>query len=201
MMRSIFIGLIVLLTMGILSLSINVSGDHYGALKTIESDIELLYPSGTAIFDKTGTYYIVHGVTYYTAIVYPEEYWGEYPLYMSGSAIPVLTKILNTGPVDVEKHTLMSEAYYINPDGFKRVTLPIHFQEDKPHALEAHKGEIVKADQVMTLPSDLMHNGLFQVKLYHHASDTDDGSLVITKEGCFCPREYLNTLEVYHASY
>jgi hypothetical protein len=178
--------------------SASAGGKHYGEMKMIYAEIEFFNPYGTFITDHTGSYYIFQGQTIHATIFYPQEYWGEYPLYFPGSTVSIKVSITNNGPRAIAKHTVVAEAYVINPDGSvgAQVLEPQIFETDYyGDPLDVALGETKFIDASFIVPVAAKRITCFTISLYHHHNDNNNASLIMTKDAFFCPPEDLDLLE------
>ena len=181
----------IILTIVVISVLITVAapaiaGNHYGELKMIEVDIQFFWSAGTAVMDDTGaTYYIGMSIFFNSTEVYPPEYWGAYPLYLPGAPVPIQLTVTNLGPRAVAKHTLVTEAYTINLDGTNGDPLIA----PQTQYIEVALGETQVINAALALPIAVKGLNRFVISLYHHYNETNDASLVLKKEGIFCPPE------------
>ena len=186
--------LIGLFTLCLVFVSINTSigaGKHYGEMKMLYADIEFMSPVGSTLADETGlTYYYMGNVFFNYDLVYPEEYYGTYPLYYPGNPVPTKITVTNYGPRAIAKHTLVTEAYSINLDG----SLGESIREPDIFEFEVALGETIVIDGTFTLPADGKNPAglnLVTISIYHNRNDNNDASLIMTKDAVFCPPEYL----------
>jgi hypothetical protein len=164
---------------------------HYSEMKMLYAEIEFDDPSGSTLVDETGiTYYYKGNVDHDPNLVYPEKYYGTYPLYFPTSIVPTKITVTNYGPWAIAKHMIVTEVHVINLDGSLGTTLisPDVFK------FEVALGETVTIFGTFTLPPvgkspDSLN--LVTVSIYHHRNDNNDASLIMTKDAVFCPPAYL----------
>ncbi|KKK81805.1 hypothetical protein LCGC14_2809740, partial [marine sediment metagenome] len=164
------------------------TGKHYGELNMLEADIEFSYPVGTTVADATGLTYYIGGIPYPGPNwVYPPEYWGTYPLYYPGTSVPIELTVTNLGPRAIAKHTLVAECFVLNTDG----TNGPNILAPQTQYIEVALGETKVINASIELP--IVPKGLnrFVISLYHHYNENNDASLVLQKEGIFCPPEVI----------
>jgi hypothetical protein len=164
------------------------AGKHLGEQRMINSTIKFLSPRGQCITDSTGITYIIDGRPTHLDIVYAAEYWGTYPLYLPTATVPVVITITNVGPRAKAKLSAKMEAYAINLDGSDGAPLIMPPQKLE---VEVARGETKVIDGSFTLPSAGKNLNRFVLKLYHHQNTKNDASLIMQKEGIFCPPETL----------
>ena len=165
---------------------------HYGGPKMMEADIEFFNPRGTFIADGTGIYYKIDGKLYHRNTFYPEQYWGEYPLYFPATTVPVAVGITNKNPQAVTgKHALITESCVLNTDGsYGETVTPTQIIES-----EVAVGETKRIDASFALPAVGKNMHIFFVRLYQRSNDNNYASLVISKEAVFCAPEYVDFLD------
>lgn len=169
------------------------SGLHKGERKMFDVEIKFFNSFGKTITNETGTYYNFWGYTFYEPKVYPEEYWGEFPLYFFGSEVGVIVKVKNNGPRKKAKIRIKVEAYVLKTDGSNGVSL----MEPKTIDIIVNKGEEKEIDASFIAEYvEGAESGLdrFIVKVLHINEGGGKGnpepSLIMQKEGVFCPPEY-----------
>jgi hypothetical protein len=168
-------------------------GRHIGENKMLDVDIIFSGSSGTTITDATGVYYKYWGYMFRENKVYPQEYWGEYPLYFVGQPVSIMVNITNKGPRAKSKIRIKTEAYTLLTDGSSGMELAEPTMID----VEVEKGETQHIDASFTIQySPDLDSGLdrFIVKVMHMNEGGGKGNpepaLIMSKEGVFCPPKY-----------
>jgi len=171
-------------------------GKHIGEQQMLDVEIVFSESFGTTVTNSEGTYYkFFWGYTLYEDKVYPQQYWGEYPLYFFGLPVGVSVKITNKGPREKCKVRVKSEAFVLKVDGSNGVSL----MEPKIAEVEVRKGEtkVIDASFVCEYVEGA-ESGLdrFIVKVLHinegigSERNNYEPALIMQKEGVFCPPKY-----------
>ncbi len=143
-------------------------------------DVNILFRNeiGVTIAASDGTTYIFGGMEFRDPnLIYAEEYWGEYPLYLPGRDALIDVNVMYNGPSEQADISIVTEVYKMNLDGSNGDPV-----KDPTTIYSTVTKDVTKIiDASFTLP--IMPKGLnrFVVKLYH------EGTLFTTKEGIFCP--------------
>lgn len=166
-------------------------GQHLGERRQLEVEITFSQEFGETVTDSSGTHYYFNGIVINEDKVYPEEYWGTYPLYFFGTTVGVTVRITNPGPRRKVKVRVRTEAYVLLTDGSNGAQLAPLQEVD----LEVARGQTVTLDTSFTPEydpnADDMEGGLdrFIVSVLHPNTGGTDAALIMTKEGVFCPPE------------
>ncbi len=166
-------------------------GQHVGERRQLEVEITFSQEFGETVTDSSGTHYHFNGTVIDEDKVYPEEYWGTYPLYFFGTTVGVTVRITNPGPRRKVKVRVRTEAYCLLTDGSSGAQLAPLQEVD----LEVARGQTVTLDTSFTPQYDPdaadMEGGLdrFIVSVLHPNAGGADAALIMTKEGVFCPPE------------
>lgn len=166
-------------------------GPHLGERLQLEVEIVFSQEFGETVTDACGTHYHFGDFVIDEDKVYPEEYWGTYPLYFFGTEVGVTVTVTNPGPRAREKLRIRTEAYVLLTDGSNGAQLAAPREID----VEVERGETVTIDASFTAEYDPnavgMEGGLdrFIVTVLHPNAGNDDSAVIMTKEGIFCPPE------------
>ena len=166
-------------------------GPHLGERRQLEVEIVFSEEFGETVTDECGTHYHFGDFVIDEDKVYPEEYWGTYPLYFFGTEVGVTVTVTNHGPRRKAKIRVRTEAYVLLTDGSNGAQLAAPREID----VEVERGETVTIDASFTAEYDPdaagMEGGLdrFIVTLLHPNAVNDDSAVIMTKEGIFCPPE------------
>jgi hypothetical protein len=173
-------------------------GKHKGEERMLDVEITFSGAFGTTVTNSEGTYYnFLWGYTLYEEKVYPQQYWGEYPLYFFGLPVGVTVKITNKGPREKCKLSIKSEAFVLRTDGSSGAPLMVPKVVD----VEVKRGETKVVDASFVCEYvDGADSGLdrFIVKVLHtnegNGSEENnyEPALIMQKEGVFCPPKYKN---------
>jgi hypothetical protein len=173
-------------------------GKHKGEERMLDVEITFSGAFGTTVTNSEGTYYnFLWGYTLYEEKVYPQQYWGEYPLYFFGLPVGVTVKITNKGPREKCKLSIKSEAFVLRTDGSSGAPLMVPKVVD----VEVKRGETKVVDASFVCEYvDGADSGLdrFIVKVLHtNEGNGSEGNnyepaLIMQKEGVFCPPKYKN---------
>ena len=105
------------LSLAAVSSVLGKQGRHIGENRMLDVDIIFSNPSGTTVTDASGVYYKYWGYVFHENKVYPQQYWGEYPLYFVGQHIPITVTVTNKGPRAKSKIRVKTEAYTLQTTG------------------------------------------------------------------------------------
>jgi len=185
-----------LLSMGErIALGARDEGSHPPANHQVSVGISFDNTLGYSVTDETGIHYFVDGwEPIYEEKVYPEEYWGTFPLYLAWSTADITVMIHNEGAAAM-KLRVVTEAYEMKTDGTNGVPLT------DPREFEIKLKKFEQADIDSSFYLDVvpgMEGGLDRlvVKVYrkhdlNHEHDGDGGDsdweLICEEEGIFCP--------------
>ncbi len=194
MRRILSLILIPLFTVAVYSPSARSAGKHKGENKQFSVDIAFSGEFGETVTDSQGTTYSFWGYSIFEPKIYPEEYWGEFPLYFWNTHIGVAVTITNHGPRNRMKLKVIREAYTLRTDGTNGVALI------KPYTINVTLGR----GETATIDSSFAahyvagaESGLdrFLVKIVHvnsgKGSGDEEPGLIAVKEGIFCPPEII----------
>jgi hypothetical protein len=170
------------------------AGKHKGELPQFSVEIEFSEGYGETLTNELGTWYSYFGYTFYEDKVYPEEYWGTYPLYFFGLPVDVKVHITNHGPRQTLKYTINTLAFILEPDGSNGAEL----KEPEAYDVVVEKGETVTIDASFTTDfTPGLEPGLDRfIILVQHTNNGGAGhgnpypALILWEEGIFCPPEY-----------
>ena len=175
--------------------SVSWAGQHTGEQNMLDVDIQFSNSSGRTITNVSGVYYNFWGYTFYENKVYTSEYWGVYPLYFFLDKVGVTVKVTNKGPRAKSKVRVKTEANVILTNGASGVALT----DPKIIDVEVIKGETKTIDASFVAEyREGADSGLdrFVVKVLHvnegGGPGNEEPSLIMAKEGVFCPPEYQN---------
>jgi hypothetical protein len=143
----------------------------------IDLDIRFTAIDGTCIADVNGMLFCFGGGEYLDpTLVYPEEYWAEYPLYLPDTETGIVVDVTYNGPGQLNL-TVVTETYVVNLDGSPGELI------DGPNTtdLVAVAGEIEYIPVWFMLPPDVKSLDRVIVRLYSEAN------LLMTEEALFCP--------------
>ncbi|OGS20792.1 MAG: hypothetical protein A2252_12215 [Elusimicrobia bacterium RIFOXYA2_FULL_39_19] len=170
-------------------------GEHIGEQKMLAVNIEFNNSVGKTVTSAQGVdYYFQNGsLLGHEAQVYPEKYWGEFPMYFFGMPTGVKVTVTNIGPRAKDKIRIITESYVLRTDGSNGPAMC----EPKVIEVELSKGETKSIDATFTTPySPAAESGLdrFIVKVQHSNEGSGPGNnepaLVMSKEGIYCPPKY-----------
>ncbi len=172
------------------ALPAHAKGEHKGEQKQLDVAITFSKPSGETVTSGDGIYYKYSNGSYtYENKVYPEAYWGSYPLYFFGEEVQVAVNVTNNGPRKKFKLQITTEAFVLKTDGSSGVALA----DPQTIAVEIARGETKKIDASFVAENrDGAESGLdrFLVSVRHeNSSGNPDAGLILVKEGVFCPPE------------
>jgi hypothetical protein len=184
--------LVVLVIIGLAAfLHAGTYGKHTGEQKQLDVSIDFQHPSGITTTNADGTYYKYYGYVIYEDKVYPEEYWGDFPLYFVGKTAYIKVRLNNSGPRAKAKIRIKTEAYTLRTDGSSGIPLMEPIIQD----IVLSRGEVRTVDssfKIDNLPG--LESGLdrFIVKVLHMSEGgkgkgNPEPSLIMQKEGVFCP--------------
>ncbi len=177
----------------ILRSSAFANGNHFGEQEQLDATITFTDSFGQTVTDASGTYYQYWGYSFYEPKVYPEAYWGVFPLYFFGYKTGIQVTVTNKGPRNTAKLRIRTECYVLNTDGTNGVALLSPADID----IEIKRGEtrVIDASFIPEFVSGA-ESGLdrFVVKLLHPnqggGSGNAEPALIYWKEGIFCPPEF-----------
>jgi hypothetical protein len=164
-------------------------GGHLGERARLEVEIAFSRESGETVADEDGILYRFDDQEIREDRVYPSRYWGTYPLYFFGAEVGVTVTVRNNGPRRKAKLRVRAEACVLLTDGTNGAALC----EPSEFDVEVARGETVVIDASFTAVwSEGAESGLdrFVVKVLHPNSGREDASLIMAREGVFCPPEY-----------
>jgi len=178
-----FLLLALLISLCIVSLSSVTAGEQSGKGKMLEVDIEFLAPIGTAVADSTGMTYWIEGEGFHSDIVYAEEYWGEYPLYLPGGDVPIRITVTDRKSHGKAKSKLVvkTQCFRMNLDGSNGEVLII----PQTINIELARGETRTIDTILPLSAGEKLLNRVLVEIYNKKRK----KLIMTREGIFCPPE------------
>lgn len=184
--------LIASLAIALCSPAARSAGKHKGENKQYSVDISFSGEYGKTYTNAQGTTYTFWGYSIFEPQIYPEKYWGVFPLYFWGTTVGVNVTITNHGPRNRMKVRIIREVYTLHTDGSNGVALI------QPQAMEFS----LKRGETKTINASFVaqyvagaDSGLdrFLVKVLHVNSGQGNGSeepaLIDVKEGIFCPPE------------
>ncbi|MFH2084490.1 MAG: hypothetical protein ABII20_04070, partial [Candidatus Omnitrophota bacterium] len=173
---------------------LSAAGQHKGEQKQIGVDIQFSGARGETVTDAEGITYKFYGYEIKEAKIYPSEYRGTYPLYFFGMKVPVKVIVTNKGPRSKAKIRVATLAYCLNTDG----TNGFRLKDTEIVDVEVNKGETKEIDASFVCNySPEAESGLdrFIVQVLHmnsgKAPRNQEAALIMTKEGIFCPPEYI----------
>ena len=167
-------------------------GTHLGEREQLVVEIGFSNSFGETVTDDLGTHYYFEDTVVDEDKVYPEEYWGTYPLYFFGTEVGVAVTVTNDTPRQTAKLRVETEAYVLLTDGSNGAELAPLESFD----IEVQRGESVTIDASFTAEYDAEAEGMdggldrFIVKVYHMnagGGKNGDAGLIMVKEGVFCP--------------
>ncbi|GAF78455.1 unnamed protein product, partial [marine sediment metagenome] len=150
------------------------SGCYYDP---VDFDLEILFANtmGYIITGSHGATYMVTGYPPQTdpTKVYPEEYWGEYPLYLPGSMALAGMMVTYNGPAEQIDMGFVTEVYVLQLDGSNGELI------NGPNTFDftINKGETKIIPEGFRIPLGAKGLNRFIAKLYH------DENLIMTEEG------------------
>ena len=164
---------------------------HVGERRQLAVEIAFSDEFGETVTDACGTEYHFDDNVLYEDKVYPEEYWGTFPLYFFGTEVGVTVTVTNLGPRANAKLRVRTEAFVLLTDGSSGAQLAPTREVDVELAL----GESATIDASFTAEyvadATGMEGGLdrFIVEVLHPNPGRDDAALIMRREGVFCPPE------------
>ena len=174
-------------------ISVSWAGQHIGEQNMLDVNIQFSNSYGNTITNSAGTYYNFFGYTFYENKVYQPQYWGVFPLYFFNTQVGVTVKVTNKGPRAKSKIRIKTDAFVLNTDGSSGVSLA----DPKITDIEVNKGETKTIDASFIAEyREGADSGLdrFIVKVLHinegGGPGNEEPSLIMSKEGVFCPPEY-----------
>ncbi|MFA6092162.1 MAG: hypothetical protein WCU88_01245 [Elusimicrobiota bacterium] len=75
---------------------VQTQGKHAGEAAKISAEVSFLSPAGTTRTDAQGITYQSGGWSYTEPKIYPQPYWGSFPLYFVGQAMRFQVRLSNT---------------------------------------------------------------------------------------------------------
>ena len=169
-------------------------GQHNGEAQQLEASIDFFNSYGKTVANDKGTFYYFYGSVTKEDKVYPQKYWGEYPLFFFGGTAGVKVTLTNKGPRQVAKIRVKTEANILKTDGSSGESI----MDPKSYEIEVPRGETKIIDaSFISQYREGMDSGLdrFTVKVLHMSEGGGQGnpepSLIMVKEGVFCPPKYV----------
>jgi len=160
----------------------------------LDVDIQFSGSVGETVTDASGITYKFYGIEVKDDQIYPSRYWGTVPLYFFGMNIPVKVIVTNKGPREKAKIRVASSAHCLNTDGSNGYRL----KDTQITDVVVRKGETKEIDASFVCEySPEADSGLdrFIVRVLHmnsgKAPGNQEAALIMTKEGIFCPPEYI----------
>jgi hypothetical protein len=168
-------------------------GNHAGEQKALDVDIHFTNPLGTTVTDAQGVAYQYGGYVFREDKIYPQQYWGIFPLYFFDLETGVLVRITNNGPREKMKVRVVTEAYVLRTDGSNGAAM----KAPQSTEVEVARGETktINASFVTPYTPDA-ESGLdrFIVKVLHVNEGGGPGNsepgLIMAKEGIYCPPKF-----------
>lgn len=151
-------------------------------------EVEFFNERGTTVTNENGIYYSFSGITIHENKVYPEAYWGTYPLYFFGQEAGIRIKC-DTLIGNNKKYIVRIAAYILKTDGSNGAVLlaPV----DQKVVLK--KNQTLEIDGSFTAIFDPSNHesGLdrLEVSVFQTNSQGKIGKLIAKKEAVFCPPE------------
>jgi len=156
--------------------------------KKIEVEIEFFNGVGTTVTNASGIFYTFNGITIQENKVYPEEYWGTYPLYFFGQETGIRINF-KTLVGNNKKYVVRTEVYGLNTDGSNGGV----YLAPTDQKIVLKKNETLVLDRSFTavFDSSIHESGLDRliVTVFKVADDGSLGKIVAKKEGIYCPPE------------
>jgi hypothetical protein len=144
-------------------------------------DVNFYNQQGYSVADASGlTFYIEDprpSEEFDPTMVYIEQYWGEYPLYLPGAYAQMGVLTTYNGPTSQVNLTIVTETYTMNLDGSNGDLL----NGPNSYNIVINAGELIDTEEAFRLPSQPKGLDRFIVNVYH------EGTLVLTQEAIFCP--------------
>lgn len=166
------------------------AGAHVGEVKQLAVDVTFAGSFGTTITNAGGIDYNFYGITIHEEKVYPQRYWGSFPLYFFGTKVDATVTVTNNGPRAKEKLRVTTRAYVLNTDGSNGAPLAV----DKVTDFWVAKGETKSIDASFTpVFAAGMDSGLDRVEvLVQHVNEgggpgNEFPALIMAKEAILCP--------------
>jgi len=179
----------------LIAMPVFCQGKHAGEQKMLDVDIQFTNSVGKTVADKDGVFYHFYGIVTKEDKIYPEKYWGEFPLYFFGMETGVIVRVINNGPRAKSKIRIVCESYVLNTDGTNGGAMM------QPKIIEAEiaKGETTTIDaSFVTEYTPALDSGLdrFIVKVLHVNEGTGseknpEPALIMSKEGIYCPPKFV----------
>ncbi len=147
--------------------------------RSLDLSMELLGSEGITIADENGLTFIIDGITLpLVPIIYDAQYWGKYPLYRSGSMMVVRVTIKNKGKgPELLDLMIKCTAFDLNTDGSNGDEI----MTPQTKNISVANGETVTTDMIFPSPDKAENLNRLIVSIY------TEGTLLMTKEGIFCP--------------
>jgi len=159
----------------------------YDFTSTVDIDVYILFlsPDGTSVAHENGLTYHFGGDSLLDPTIYPEELWGEYPLYLPGNMATIVLGVTYNGSDDQINLTLVTETYALNLDGSNGILINGPITTELVAVKDVTQNLL---DASFIVP--LQPKGLYRciTKVYH------ESTLLLTQEAIFCPPD-LETLE------
>ncbi len=128
---------------------INQTGNHFGEIPPLEYSIEYSESAGTTIVSASGIEYVpFSGPASHGNIFLPEKYFGNYPLYFSGSILHFAVHIKNIDTRTYRNLRIVVAEEYLNIDGGAGAPFPA------PAIMGWFVGEIRPGEEVV-LPGSM----------------------------------------------
>jgi hypothetical protein len=166
------------------------AGEHTGEVKQLAVDLEFSGAIGDTVTDAGGINYNFWGMTFHDNQVYPQQYWGDFPLYFFGGTVGATVTVSNLGPRATENLMVTTQVFVLNTDGSSGVSLA----PDKVTQFSVAKGQTQTIDASFVpqfVPG--ASSGLDRVViLVQHINDgggpgNSYPALIVAKEAILCP--------------
>jgi len=167
------------------------AGQHNGELKQLDVSVDFTGNYGLTTTDAQGITYNFWGQSLFENKVYPQQYWGTFPLYFFGLPVLADVTVTNLGPRNSFRLRVTGQAYALNLDGTNGVKLA----PDVVKEFNVNNGETQRLDMSFTpqfVPG--ADSGLDRyVILVQHINQGGDGkgnplpALILAKEAILCP--------------
>ena len=87
------------------------AGTHSGEAPKITASVAFKNPAGVTVTDAAGIRYTMNGWTFDSeSKVYPQKYWGSFPLYFVGTTMKFTVTVVNTAPSGEKKFKVRVQA-------------------------------------------------------------------------------------------
>ncbi len=169
--------------------------EYHNKASKLDVDIAFYDQLGHTITDSTGIYYYIWDWSaIYENKVYPEKYWGAFPLYLIDYPVGITVNVTNKKLGKTAKLHIRTEAYELHTDGSNGISMT----PPQDIYIEVGKGETKTIDASFTpVWNPDAEGGLdrFLVKVSHlnegGGPGNEDPALIMIKEGIFCPPHLL----------